>query len=97
MFTILLAAFLSAQTADTALTLHQRARGGYREANPLLTNHTAGIVLTKAAITTAGAVTAWKWRKSHPKVARLILLVGTASATAATVYNARHPRRPRTP
>lgn len=92
MIGVLLAAFLSTQTADTALTLHNRARYGHVERNPLLTNHTAGIVLTKAAITTAGAVTAWKWRKTHPKVARLILLVGTASATAATVYNARRQK-----
>lgn len=91
MLSALLAAFLSAQTADTAYTLHLRARG-YREANQLLTNRTAGIVLTKAAITTTGAVTAWTWRKSHPKAARLILVVGTASATAATVYNARQRR-----
>lgn len=89
MLPFLLAAFLAAQSADTALTLHQRARYGYVERNPILTNHTAGIVLTKAAITTVGAVTAWKWRKTHPKVARAILLIGTASATAATIYNAR--------
>lgn len=92
-FAPLLVSFLSAQAADTALTLHQRARYGYVERNPILTNHTTGIVLTKAAITTAGAVTAWKWRKSHPRVAKAILIIGTASATAATIYNARQYRR----
>ena len=93
MLTALLAAFLSTQSADTALTLHLRARGGYREANPLLTNHAAGIVLTKAAITATGAVVAWKWRKTHPKAARLIMVAGTASAGAATAWNVRHVRR----
>lgn len=93
MFAILLAAFLSSQSADLALTLHQRARYGYREVNPVLTNYTAGIVLTKTAIVTTGAVAAWKWRKKHPKVAAFILIVGTASATAATIHNARHSRR----
>ena len=89
MFSILLAAFLSTQTVDTAYTLSLRATGGYREANPLLSNSTARLVLTKAAITTTGAVAAWKWRKRHPKAARLILIVGTASATAAVAWNAR--------
>lgn len=89
MLPYLLAAFLASQTADTALTLHQRARYGYVERNPILTNSTAGIVLVKSAIVTAGAVTAWKWRTSHPKIAKLILIVGTVSATAATIHNAR--------
>jgi hypothetical protein len=93
MFGVILAAFLSAQSADTAYTLHLRARGGYREANPVLTNSTARLVLTKAAITTTGAVAAYRWRKTHPKAARLILIVGTASATAATAWNVRHARR----
>ncbi len=89
MLGFLFAAFLSAQTVDTAYTLSLRASGGYREANPVLSNNSARLVLTKAAITTTGAVAAWKWRKLHPKAARLILIVGTVSATAATVYNAR--------
>lgn len=87
----LLIAFLSTQAVDTALTLHLRTRG-YREANPLLTNRTASLVLTKAAITTTGAVVAWKWRKTHPKAAALILIVGTTSATVATLHNARLSR-----
>lgn len=88
----MLIAFLSTQAADTALTLHLRAHG-FREANPLLTNRTASLALTKAAITTTGAVAAWKWRKAHPKAAATILVVGTVSATAASVHNARLARR----
>ena len=88
MWPALFAAFLSAQAGDTASTLHARARGA-REANPLLGNQTARLVLTKAALTATGAVTSTRWRHTHPKAATLILIVGTASASAATVWNLR--------
>lgn len=88
MLSALLAAFLTAQAADTATTAHMLGRG-YREANPLLPSSTRGIVLTKAAISGAVVVTVWKARHRHPRLVRVALIVGAASATAATISNVR--------
>lgn len=92
MLAALLTAFLTAQTADTATTVHLLRRG-YTEANPLLPSSVRGIVLAKTAVTSAVVVTVWKARHRHPRLVRVALIVGAASATAATMHNARQMRR----
>lgn len=86
---ILLAALLTAQTADAATTVHLLNRPGYHEANRLLPSTPSGIVAVKASMTSATAVTAWKIRKAHPKMAVLLFTVSAASGSVAAWHNAR--------
>lgn len=89
MLTALLAAFLTAQALDTATTARLLQRPGFYEANRLLPTSTRGIVLTKVALSSAAVVTVWKARHRHPRLVRIALVVGTATATAAAVHNLR--------
>lgn len=89
MLAALLSAFLVSQAADTASTLRLLQRPGFYEANRLLPASPRGILTLKMAVSSAVVVTAWKARHRHPRLVRVMLLVGTASATAATVHNLR--------
>lgn len=85
----LLAAFLTAQTADTGSTLRLMSHG-YAEGNPFMPSSPAGIVAVKATVMTGVSVYAWKIRKRHPKLAALLLVVGCASGSFGAAMNARH-------
>lgn len=91
MLAALLAAFLTGQTADTITSL-QHTRG-YVEVNPFVPSHPAGLVALKASLTTTVAVTGWKIRKQHPRIAAVLFIAGAASGTFAAVHNARLGRR----
>ena len=82
-----LAALLTGQTADTVTSLQHRQ--GYVEVNPFVPNNTAGFVTLKASLTTTLAVSGWKIRKQHPKLAVMLFLAGATSGTLAAVHNAR--------
>ena len=88
MFTVLLLAFLAAQTADTATTAW-RLSHGFHEVNPFLPYTTGKILAVKASYTVGTATLAWKFRTTHPKAAKTLLVIGAALGTVATVHNAR--------
>lgn len=89
MFEVLLIAFLSAQVGDTAVTAWRLQQPGFAEVNPFMPKSLPGIITVKAAITVSGAVVALKWRKKHPRLTKVLLVVGAVSATLGMVASAR--------
>jgi len=87
MHKLLLAAFIAAQSADTASTAAKLSTGRFYEANPLLPRSTTGIVITKAAVAGLSSFLAVKLDKTHPKLAHAILWVGIGSGTYGAVSN----------
>lgn len=89
-----LSALLAGQSADVVTSL-QHTRG-YVERNPFVPSHPAAFVSLKAGLTTTLAVAGWKIRKTRPKTAAVLFLLGAASGSLAAVHNARLPqvRRP---
>jgi hypothetical protein len=88
MLALCLAALLTGQTADTVTSL--RLSGPqWREVNPLVPTHPAGLVALKAGLTTTLAVSGWKMRHQHPRLAAVLFIAGAASGTVGAVHNAR--------
>jgi hypothetical protein len=85
-----LSAFLSGQAADVATSLAKRGPS-YYEANPLVPSGTVPFVALKAGLTSAVAVAVWRQRKTHPKRAVCIFLLGAAAGFLPAVHNARLP------
>lgn len=83
----LLAAFLSAQAADTATTIQLLQTRQFHEANPLLPSSVRGVLVSKVAISGGVTAIAWHYRTSHPKVSKVLLIVGTGSGTFGAVHN----------
>ena len=84
---IILALFLLAQTADTTTTLVGLQRG-YGEANPLIPQHPAGVLLIKAGSITGTIVIYRQFKKQHPKAAKITLGILAGVVGAAAVHNA---------
>ncbi len=82
-----LAALLTGQAADLATTAKLRAPQ-YREGNPMLPYSFAGILTIKAGATTALAVSGWRIRHRHPKLAAGLFLAGAVSGTVGAWHNA---------
>jgi hypothetical protein len=89
MFKMLLAAYLAGQAGDVGTTAAALQMSRFREANRLVGPGTTRIVLTKAVVDVPTVLAASAWRKSHPKLAFVLLGAGTAIGAYATVHNAR--------
>ncbi len=87
-----LAALLTGQAADLATTAKLRALQ-YREGNPMLPYSFAGILTIKAGATTALAISGWRIRHQHPKLAVGLFLAGAASGTFGAYHNTRIMRQ----
>jgi hypothetical protein len=86
----LFAAFLSAQTADTATTAWRLQQAGlYREANPFLPHTLPRLVGVKTVYIGGTVALAWHWRTSHKVAAGILLASGTVAGTVAAAHNAR--------
>jgi hypothetical protein len=90
----LLAAYLTAQGADVGTTLALRGPSTY-EANPFVPRHPVPFLVVKAGVTTGAVLYGWRIRKSHPKAAAGLFLVGAVSGSLGAVLNARLLRRAR--
>lgn len=91
MLGLCLAALLTGQSADVVTSLRLPSPL-YREVNPFVPSNTAGFVAVKASLTATLAVTGWRMRKAHPKLAAVLFIAGAASGTLAAVQNTRLKR-----
>lgn len=91
MLHIMLAAFLTAQGADTATTIWRLQAPNTHEMNVLLPQSSAGILAVKTGLTLTTAIAAWKMRHTHPKLAVALLAIGTVSGGYSAVHNIRLP------
>ena len=90
---LLLAAFLSGQSADLATTVWRlQTPAAYREANPLAPHALPGLLAVKASGTLGLARLGWHLQHTqHSRLAALVYLSGAALGTLAAVHNARLP------
>lgn len=90
--TVLYGTFAALQTADI-LSTHQAIQSGAREANPVMSGGTAGMIAVKAAGTAAGIYFAERlWKKN--RLAAIMTMVAANGVTAAIVaHNATNIRR----
>ncbi len=84
-----LTALLAGQTADTVTTVRAVRSGLFAEGNPILPSGPVGIVTIKATVTTGLVVIGWRMRKTKPKAAAVIFLVGAVSGSLGAWHNAR--------
>jgi len=82
-----LAALLAGQSSDVGTTL--ALKHGYYEVNPLVPSHPVPFVALKASLTTSVAIAGWKIRKTHPKLAVFVFVLGATTGTYAAIHNAR--------
>lgn len=81
-----LAALLVAQGADIGTGL--RLGHGYREGNPLLPHSLTGAAVVKTSATGALAISGWRIRHQHPKLAVGLFLAGAVSGSVGAWHNA---------
>ena len=81
-----LAALLAGQSADIGTGL--RLGASYHEGNPFLTHSFVGSAVIKGSATTALAISGWRIRHRHPKLACGLFLAGAVAGSVGAWHNA---------
>lgn len=78
--------YLAGTSLDAASTWQALSHGAH-EANPILPSGKVGIVLSKAAVSVGVIWSAKKLAKSHPALAKTLLVIGGGTGVGAGVLN----------